>query len=125
VCMLSLLGFPIFGGAGFFAKWYVIQAALQAPEPQTRLAVILVMTSVISCGYYMWVVLVMFMKPRPDAQTVSDPRRVGSATRWVVGLSTVILLALGIFPGSLVSLTQRSGSFLHAPAPQVTQVIQR
>jgi NADH-quinone oxidoreductase subunit N len=125
VCMLSLLGFPIFGGAGFFAKWYVIQAALQAPEPQTRLAVILVLTSVISCGYYMYVVLVMFMKPRGSVQTVSDPRRVGSATRWVVGLSTVILLALGVFPGALVSLTQRSGSFLHPPAPQVSEVIQR
>ena len=31
VFMLALLGFPIFGGIGFFAKWYVLQAALQAP----------------------------------------------------------------------------------------------
>ena len=33
----SLLGFPIFGGAGFFAKWYVLQAALQSPVRQTLL----------------------------------------------------------------------------------------
>ena len=46
VFMLALLGFPIFGGMGFFAKWYVIKAALQAPQPQTVLAVILVLTSV-------------------------------------------------------------------------------
>mgnify|MGYP006198573879 CR=1 FL=1 len=32
VIMLALLGFPIFGGGGFFAKWYVIRAALQAPQ---------------------------------------------------------------------------------------------
>ena len=29
VFMLALLGFPIFGGIGFFAKWYVLQAALR------------------------------------------------------------------------------------------------
>ena len=32
VFMLALLGFPVFGGMGFFAKWYVLQAALQAPR---------------------------------------------------------------------------------------------
>ncbi len=125
VCMLSLLGFPIFGGAGFFAKWYVIQAALQAPEPQTRLVVLLVLTSVISAGYYMYVVLVMFMKPRGEVETFGESRRVGSATRWVIGLSTVVLLVLGVFPNALVSLTQRDGSYLHSPAPQMTQVFRR
>ena len=44
VFMLALLGFPIFGGIGFFAKWYVLQAALQSAFPQTRLALILVVT---------------------------------------------------------------------------------
>jgi NADH-quinone oxidoreductase subunit N len=123
VCMLSLLGFPIFGGAGFFAKWYVLQAALQAAAPQTHLAVILVLTSVISCGYYMYVVLVMFMKPRGLANVVSTPGSVGSATRWVIGLATVILLALGVYPNALVSLTQRSGSYLKPS--QMTGVVHR
>lgn len=125
VCMLSLLGFPIFGGAGFFAKWYVLEAALYAQEPQTRLAVVLVLTSLISSGYYMYVVLVMFMKPRPEQQTLSDPRSVGSATRWVIGVATVILLFLGVFPNALVALTQRPGSYLRMASPQVTEVIQR
>ena len=34
VFMLALLGFPIFGGIGFFAKWYILKAALQATAPQ-------------------------------------------------------------------------------------------
>ncbi len=123
VCMLSLLGFPVFGGAGFFAKWYVLQAALQSTAPQTHLAVILVLTSVISCGYYMYVVLVMFMKPRGAVETVSAPSGVGAATRWVIGLSTVMLLVLGVFPNALVSLTQKSGSYLKPSA--VAGVIQR
>jgi NADH-quinone oxidoreductase subunit N len=65
VFMLALLGFPLAGGMGFFAKWYVLQAALQAPAPQTRLAVLLVVTSVISAGYYLFVIMVMFMRARP------------------------------------------------------------
>src|SRR5581483_8304887 len=53
VFMLALLGFPIAGGMGFFAKWYVLQAALQSFRPQTVLAVALVVTSVVSAGYYL------------------------------------------------------------------------
>jgi NADH-quinone oxidoreductase subunit N len=106
VFMLALLGFPIFGGIGFFAKWYVLQAALQAPFPQTRLAVILVVTSVISAGYYLYVVMVMFMKPRSSAAYL--PERAGGWTRAVVWGSAAIILILGLFPDALVSLTQRS-----------------
>ena len=47
VFMLALLGFPIFGGIGFFAKWYVLQAAMQSPYPQTKLALVLVVTSAV------------------------------------------------------------------------------
>src|SRR5215211_5589707 len=57
VLMLLLLGFPIFGGAGFFAKWYVLQAALRAPVPLTTLSVVLVLTTVLSAGYYLNVVM--------------------------------------------------------------------
>jgi NADH-quinone oxidoreductase subunit N len=115
IFMLALLGFPIFGGAGFFAKWYIVQAALQSTSPQSRLAVILVVTSVISAGYYMGVIMVMFMKPRPE--TLPAPTaRVGGATRWVIGLAAVILIALGIFPNALVRATQSEGTALSAPA---------
>jgi hypothetical protein len=37
----------------------------------------------------------------------------------------VILLVLGVYPNALVSLTQHKGSYLHAPAPQVSQVVPR
>jgi NADH-quinone oxidoreductase subunit N len=101
-----LLGFPIFGGIGFFAKWYVLQAALQAPYPQTKLAVWLVITSVVSAGYYLYVVMVMFMKPR--ASTAALPERAGGWTRAVVWASVVIILVFGLFPDAIVSFTQRS-----------------
>ena len=106
VFMLALLGFPIFGGIGFFAKYWIIQSALQAPVPQTKLAVILVITSVISAGYYLYVVMVMFMRPRPD-----DAAPVVSTSGWtrsVIAAAAVLILILGILPNSVVRWTQKS-----------------
>ncbi|HVS60930.1 MAG TPA: NADH-quinone oxidoreductase subunit N [Gemmatimonadaceae bacterium] len=106
VFMLALLGFPIFGGIGFFAKWYVLQAALQAPFPQTKLAVLLVLTSVVSAGYYLYVVMVMFMKPRDNAASLPEPT--GGWTRTVVWGSAAVILIFGLFPDAIVSFTRRS-----------------
>lgn len=112
IFMLALLGFPLFGGIGFFAKWYVLQAALQGPFPQTKLAIILVVTSVVSAGYYLYVVMVMFMKPRATGAIM--PERSSGWTRAVVWGSAAIILIFGLFPDAIVSFTQRS-------APQVSR----
>jgi NADH-quinone oxidoreductase subunit N len=106
VFMLALLGFPVFGGIGFFAKWYILQAALQGPFPQTRLAVLLVLTSLVSAGYYLYVVMVMFMKPRDN--TVALAERAGGWTRAVVWGSAAVILIFGLFPDAIVSFTRRS-----------------
>jgi NADH-quinone oxidoreductase subunit N len=104
VLMLSLMGFPIFGGAGFFAKWYVLQAALQAPVKQTTLAVVLVLTTVVSAGYYLYVVMLMFMRPRPDDAPV--PEAPGGLTRTVLALSVGLILLLGVFPEQAISIAR-------------------
>jgi NADH-quinone oxidoreductase subunit N len=106
IFMLALLGFPIFGGIGFFAKWYVLQAALQGPFPQTKLAIVLVVTSVVSAGYYLYVVMVMFMKPRTSAAPV--PERAAGWTRAVVWASAAVIIIFGLFPDAIVSFTQES-----------------
>ncbi len=96
VFMLALMGFPIFGGIGFFAKWYVLKAALQAPEPQTLLAVVLVLTTVISAGYYLYVIMVMFMRPRRE-----DAPGVGATPAWtqfVMVAAAAAILILGVLP---------------------------
>ena len=106
VFMLALLGFPIFGGIGFFAKWYMLQAALDSITPLTNLAVLLVLTSVISAGYYLHVVLVMFMKPVSRAD--SEPQPAGRLTQWVIAAAAVLILAFGIFPDPVARLARSS-----------------
>ena len=105
VFMLALLGFPIVGGMGFFAKWYVLQAALRPPS-QTNLAIWLVLTSVVSAGYYLYVVMVMFMKPRPaDAYS---PGKVPGMTRFVIATCAIVLLVVGIWPQPVLRVARRS-----------------
>jgi NADH-quinone oxidoreductase subunit N len=106
VFMMSLLGFPIAGGMGFWAKWYVLKTALTGPVPQNVLAVVLVLTSVISAGYYLGIVLTMYMKPlAPDAPRVAPTPRL---TGWVIGISAAALLFFGVLPGLLVKQAGQS-----------------
>lgn len=114
VMMLALLGFPFFGGAGFFAKWYVLQVALHAPVKQTTLAVILVLTTVVSAGYYLHVVMVMFMKA--PAEGAVEPPPTGGMTRFVLVTTTVLILLIGLAPDALVRLTRASRVETVSPA---------
>lgn len=120
VFMLALLGFPIFGGIGFFAKYWIIQSALQAPLPQTKLAIILVLTSVVSAGYYLYVVMVMFMRPRKADALPFE--RTGGWTKFVIAAAAVLILVLGILPNSVVRWTQRSGNVPPTAAPVTAQL---
>jgi NADH-quinone oxidoreductase subunit N len=108
VMMMALLGFPLFGGAGFLAKWYVLQVALHAPTKQMTLAVILVLTTVVSAGYYLHVVMVMFMRPPAEGASVTEPPVSGGMSRFVVFAAAVLILLIGLAPDSLVQLTRAS-----------------
>src|SRR3989442_8024375 len=80
VCMLSLLGFP--GTAGVIGKWYILVAATAAG--QLPLAAILVLTSVISAGYYLPGIIGMYMQPQPFQQAPTG-MRIGRLGGGVVG----------------------------------------
>ena len=121
VFMLALLGFPIVGGIGFLAKWYVLQAALQAPAPQARLAVLLVVTTAISAGYYLQVVRVMYMKPRPAAAAPMAPA--GALTRFVIATAAILIVVLGLFPDAIAGFAQRAAAGPRSAAPATASAL--
>jgi NADH-quinone oxidoreductase subunit N len=114
VCMLALLGFPLFGGAGFWAKVYVLAAAEATPfRHLVPLTVLLVLASVVSAGYYLQIVRVMFMKPRAEGAAVPAP--MGMLTRVVLGVSVVLVLLVGLLPARVVGWAREN-----QPAPPKT-----
>jgi NADH-quinone oxidoreductase subunit N len=109
VCMLSLLGFP--GTAGFIGKWYILTSATGGGYP--ILAAVLVVTSVVSAGYYLPVVMAMYMKPPAHDQAhagVQVPRL--AAVTLVVMVAA--LLVFGLWP-NLALDAARNGSHAFTP----------
>jgi len=91
VFLLSLGGFPPM--AGFIAKWYVFSAAVRAGY--TGLAIIGVLTSVVSVFFYLRIVVMMYMTPTDTpAQFPAVPKVAGGA----LIVSAILIFYLGILP---------------------------
>jgi len=111
ICMLSLLGFP--GTAGFIGKWYILIAATSAGK--NTLAAILVLTSVVSAGYYLPVIMAMYMKPPPVEHAHVDV----SLDRWgrtAVAVVVVGLLLFGVWPNRLLDLAKSAAGSVYPTA---------
>ena len=118
VFMFALTGIPPM--SGFLGKLFLIQAAADAELGW--LAVILVMTSVVSAFYYLRVVVNMFMQdaapdearaaPAVEAESSSDGSVVAVAdTHWaVLALAAGTTLALGIVGNGLLAWAQEAVS---------------
>lgn len=90
--MFSLAGIPPL--AGFWAKWYVFSAAIDAKL--YVLAVIGVLTSVVGAYYYLRLVKVMYFdEPKPAFEAADY------GVRTVLLLSTIFVLALSFLPAPL------------------------
>ena len=114
VCMLSLLGFP--GTAGFIGKWYILVSVTGGGYGV--LAAVLVLTSVVSAGYYLPVVMAMYMKPRTHDQAhagVLVPRLSGVA----LAVMVAALIVFGLWPNRVLDAA-RAGSHAFLPANVTT-----
>jgi NADH-quinone oxidoreductase subunit N len=101
VFLLSLGGFP--PTAGFVAKWYVFSAAVRAG--QFSLAIIGVLTSVVSVFFYLRIVVMMYMTEARDGAEVPVVPRPALAA---LSLSVVILFYLGVLPSRVLDIAARS-----------------
>ncbi|MBM3807973.1 MAG: NADH-quinone oxidoreductase subunit N [Acidimicrobiia bacterium] len=99
--LLSLGGFP--PTAGFIAKWYVFSAAIGSGY--YGLAIIGVLSSVVSVFFYLRIVVMMYMTDR-DARPIPPPVHPVAMGGLVAALIGV--LYLGVLPTRLIDLAQQS-----------------
>jgi len=100
ILMFSLAGVPPF--IGFWAKLGVIQAVLGVHL--TWLAVVAVLFSVVGAYYYLRVVKLMYFDEPSDATAIGG----SMLMRTVLSANALLVLGLGIIPGSLLQLCQRA-----------------
>ena len=107
VCMLSLLGFP--GTLGFIGKWYILTAVVAEHHPM--LAVFLVLTSLVSAGYYLPVVMAMYMRP-PRVPLVHHAVRLPRPGAITVAVAIAITIVFGFWPTPLLNAAGASAASL-------------
>ena len=97
--LLSLTGIP--PTAGFFGKFYVILASVQAGGWMTVLAVVAVLNAAIAAFYYLRVVVYMWMREgEGELEVLSHGRLVWAG----LAVATVMTITLGLFPNWLLDI---------------------
>jgi len=101
IFLLSLIGIPITGG--FFAKFYVFSAALQANL--TGLVIIGVLNSAVASYYYLRLIVFMYMREAREEIPVSPiPLGLGAA----LAISAAATVYLGMVPGRVLDFAART-----------------
>jgi len=105
IFLLSLIGIPTTGG--FFAKFYVFSAALQANL--VGLTIIGVLNSAVGAYYYLRIIVMMYMREaREEVPATPVPPALGAA----LAISVAATLYLGLLPGKILEYASRSAAEL-------------
>jgi NADH-quinone oxidoreductase subunit N len=102
--LLSLAGVP--PSAGFFGKLYVFSAAIDSQL--NVLAVIGLLNSVVGAYYYLRVMVYMYMREPEPGAPIATPMRSGFVVAALI-LAAVLVLVLGILPGSSLDVAAAAG----------------
>ncbi|MGH9557803.1 MAG: NADH-quinone oxidoreductase subunit N [Bryobacteraceae bacterium] len=102
IFLLSLIGVPLTGG--FFGKFYIFKAALDANL--VWLTVLGLLNSAVAAYYYLRILVVMYMK-NPDASAEALPAA-GPAMKVAVYGCAVGTLLLGIFPSFVLDFATKA-----------------
>ena len=105
IFLLSLIGIPMTGG--FFAKFYVFSAALQANL--VGLTIIGVLNSAVGAYYYLRIIVVMYMR---EAREELPAIPVSPAQGAALTISVAATLYLGLLPGRVLEYASRSAAEL-------------
>jgi NADH-quinone oxidoreductase subunit N len=99
ILMFSMAGVP--PTVGFYAKLSVLQAVIDIN--MVWLAIVAVVFSIIGAFYYIRVVKLMYF----DKAVSDEPLHTNADMQIAISLNGLLVLALGIFPGSLLALCTR------------------
>jgi NADH-quinone oxidoreductase subunit N len=104
VFLLSLGGFP--GTGGFIGKVLILQGSLESGH--ISLAVALVLSTLISYGYYLRIVWLMWMKDplAQDADNPSSPIVVPMILQLLLVFTLVSVIYLGLLPGQWIEFVE-------------------
>ncbi len=119
IAMLALAGFP--ATAGFIGKFYLIDASVAGDY--TWLGIVIVIGSMISLGYYLRVIAVMWMGGATVRLPTTPERHVHPVAGWspeadpkaqfevtsVAVIAAAVTIALGIVPSPLFDLVRDAG----------------
>jgi NADH-quinone oxidoreductase subunit N len=106
IFLLSMIGVPLTGG--FFGKFYIFKAALDANL--VWLTVLGLLNSAVAAYYYLRLIVMMYMHEPNESTEGLQPVTAGmSAAIWVSAAATV---GLGIFPGFVLDFAGKSANFI-------------
>ncbi len=101
LCLFSLAGIP--ATAGFIGKFFVFKAAVE--RGLYSLAILGVLNSLVSIGYYLKVVYLLYMRETVEPE---GPPPLTPSDGLVLALCGAGILIIGIFPGNLWELARRA-----------------
>lgn len=102
--MFSLAGIPPLGG--FFGKFYVFRAAINADL--YALAIIGVLASVVGAYYYLRIIKIMYLDEPADDAILAMPAPLKS----VAFVATIVLVLFFVYPSPLVNVAETAASAL-------------
>jgi formate hydrogenlyase subunit 3/multisubunit Na+/H+ antiporter MnhD subunit len=111
--LMSLIGIPITGD--FFAKFYVLSAALKSNL--VVLAIILVLNSAVGAYYYLRIIVMMYMR-EPQSEVIVTP--VPASAGLAITVCVLLTLYLGVLPGPVLDYAAHSARQLIGDAEAPT-----
>jgi len=105
VCMFSLSGLP--PTAGFMSKFYIFKTAIESGH--TTVALIGIITSIVSVYYYLRVVYFVFMKEASEA----TPATIGGVfATGALAIAVIGIIGFGLFPAPLFNVAGQAAQSL-------------
>ena len=98
--LLSLLGLPV--TAGFFGKFYIFKAAVNANL--IWLAIFVAANSIIGAYYYFRLIVVMYMREPAEGAAVEPPMVFPAAVNIVLAIAALGTVYFGLFPNQALRL---------------------